>query len=206
MNTLWLEGGWKSKSGGLGGAAKTWRLGKCRGLNYKYSARMQPSHHPILGWDANLSLWEILILIRFFLGYWLGVFWWFYTCRYKYTCLQFENINNFLFLSKRRCMIHVYFTSRKHNFFIVRRWNKDLTSAMVLFLFPYNLFCFHLFLGIKVYLFLGIFQLQRFGKMSVFMYSQTCIEQSPTGHRIPQNRVIIKNDKKAMLCHNWSFM
>ena len=73
---------------------------------------------------------------------------------------------------------------------------------MVLFLFPYNLFCFHLFLGIKVYLFLGIFQLQRFGKMGVFMYSQTCIEQSPTGHRIPQNRVIIKNDKKAMLCHN----
>ena len=40
---------------------------------------MQPSHHPILGWDANLSLWEILILIRFFLGYWLGVFWWIYT-------------------------------------------------------------------------------------------------------------------------------
>ena len=122
-------------------------------------------------------------------------------CRYKYTCLQFENINNFLFLSKRRCMIHVYFTSRKHNIFIVRRWNKDLTSAIVLFLFPF----LHLFLGIKVYLFLGIFQLQRL-KMGAFMYSQTCIERSPTGHRIPQNRIIIKNDEKAMLCHNWSFM
>ena len=132
---------------------------------------MQPSHHPILGWDANLSLWEILILIRFFLGYWLGVFWWIYTCRYKYTCLQFENINNFLFLSKRRCMIHVYFTSRKHNFFIVRRWNKDLTSAIVLFLFPYNLFCCHLFLGIKVYLFLGIFQLQRFENGCIYVQS-----------------------------------
>ena len=22
---------------------------------------MQPSHHPIIGWDANLSLWEIFI-------------------------------------------------------------------------------------------------------------------------------------------------
>ena len=183
MNTLWLEGGWKSKSGGLGGAAKTWRLGfqcppssqpgwrKSRGLNYKYSACMQPSHHPLLGWDANLSFWEILILMRFFLGYWLGVFWWIYTCRYKYTCLQFENINNFLFLSKRRCMIHVYFTSRKHNFFIVRRWNKDLTSAIVLFLFPYNLFCCHLFLGIKVYLFLGIFQLQHFENGCIYVQS-----------------------------------
>ena len=92
-------------------------------------------------------------------------------CRYKYTCLQFENINNFLFLSKRRCMIHVYFTSRKHNIFIVRRWNKDLTSAIVLFLFPYNLFCCHLFLGIKVYLFLGIFQLQRFENGCIYVQS-----------------------------------
>ena len=124
-------------------------------------------------------------------------------CRYKYTCLQFENINNFLFLSKRRCMIHVYFTSRKHNIFIVRRWNKDLTSAIVLFLFPYNLFCCHLFLGIKVY-FLEFFNCNVL-KMGVFMYSQTCIERSPTGHCTPQNRVNIKNDKKAMLCHNWSF-
>ena len=34
--------------------------------------------------------------------------------------------------------------------------------------------------------------------MGVYMYSQTCIERSPSGDGFPQNRGNIKNDEK---CH-----
>ena len=40
--------------------------------------------------------------------------------------------------------------------------------------------------------------------MGVYMYSQTCIERSPSGDSFPQNRGNIKNDENAILCHNWS--
>ena len=65
--------------------------------------------------------------------------------------LQFwEYAQFFLFLSKSWCMMHLYFTSRDHYFFFrVRRWNKDLTSAIVLILCPYNLFYHHFFIGTK---------------------------------------------------------
>ena len=169
MNTLWLESGWKSKSAGLAGAAKTWWLGfqclpssqpgwkKCRGINYKDSACMQLSHHPVLGWDANLSLWEIFNFGR---GSSLILTWyvrWIYTCRYKYTrflyiengCICIKYIQ-FLFSYQKGDARYMYISHRENTTFLVlRRWNKDLTSAVVLFLFPYNLFCCHQFIGIK---------------------------------------------------------
>ena len=36
------------------------------------------------------------------------------------------------------------------------------------------------------------------------MYSQTCIERSSSGDGVPQNKSNIKNNKNAILCHNWS--
>ena len=66
-----------------------------------------------------------------------------------YTSMHI-NTPIFLFLSKSWCMMHVYFTSREHYFFFrVWRWNKDLTSAIVLILCPYNLFYHRFFIGTK---------------------------------------------------------
>ena len=41
-------------------------------------------------------------------------------------------------------------------------------------------------------------------KIGAFMYSETCIERSPSEDGVPQNRVILKTMKNAILCRNWS--
>lgn len=83
-------------------------------------------------------------------------------------------------------------------------WNKDLTSAAVLFICCYNLLSSPFYWKKKRYIFFSEFFNCNVLKIGVFVYSQTCIEQSPSGDGIPQNRGNIKNDKKYHLCRNWS--
>ena len=42
--------------------------------------------------------------------------------------------------------------------------------------------------------------------MGVFMYSQTCIEQSPSEDGVPQNRGYIKMMKNVILCYSWFYV
>ena len=119
MSSLWLEGGWKSKSAGLAGAAKTWRLGfQCHlqaslaeenagGLTTRMSLACSPATTLFFG-GMKISLCKkFSILEGFFLGYWLAMYWWIYTCRYKYT--------RFL----KRCSLKIY------NFFLIKEVMHD---------------------------------------------------------------------------------
>ena len=83
--------------------------------------------------------------------------------------------------------------------FIERRWNKDLKSATVLFLCLYNLFCRHLFIGTKRCIYFSEFFTCNDLKIGAFMYSETCIERSPSEDGVP-----LKTMKNAILCRNWS--
>ena len=68
--------------------------------------------------------------------------------------------------------------------FFSRKVNNDLTSVIVPFLCPYNLFCRHLFLlEHKVY-FLEFFNCKVL-RIGVLLYSQSCIERSPSKYGVP---------------------
>ena len=121
---------------------------------------------------------EIFNFERVFLEYWLWV-----CCFFGYVLVKFLQLWILIHLFSKtlqfwayaqffssyqranaRCM---YISHRKNTTFSfrVRRWNKDLTSPIVLILCPYNLFCHHFFVGTKsVFISWNFFSIATFWK------------------------------------------
>ena len=66
----------------------------------------------------------------------------------------------------------MYISHRENTTFLqYEGGKKDLTSAIVLSLFPYNLLCCHLLIGVKSVYFLEFFQLRRFENGCIYVTS-----------------------------------